>query len=359
MKNITITLDEETARWARIEAAHRDMSVSRLIGELLHQHMRAQTTYQDAMQRYLARTPTALKDTGRYPAREELHDRAGLRWHQPARLRPRRLRTRQAATGPGVDRAPVADPDGAAQFPSPPGVLRGHHPQAQARPEPRSSPRRRPRPARLAACTCRCRGAGEQLADRRPLRAVLLGRADRGRGTHRRLRAPADRGPPARIGHGRAAGGQPLPHPTRLARLTGLNVVPAHRLLLGAVGIHDNLRRDAPLPAPRHAPIPPGPPVSVACRPCSAGAWLIGLTLGSTGRSNQLALYCRKSASPSRSHENPGRFSTRLNTWLARSGSGSASRRNANGEMLGSSKYPSTASRCRRRAASAGSANVS
>ncbi len=79
MKNITITLDEETARWARIEAAHRNTSVSRLIGELLHQHMRAQTTYQDAMQRYLARTATALKDTGRYPAREELHDRAGLR----------------------------------------------------------------------------------------------------------------------------------------------------------------------------------------------------------------------------------------------------------------------------------------
>jgi hypothetical protein len=55
------------------------MSVSRLIGELLHQHMRAQTTYQDAMQRYLASTPTALKDTGRYPAREDLHNRAGLR----------------------------------------------------------------------------------------------------------------------------------------------------------------------------------------------------------------------------------------------------------------------------------------
>jgi hypothetical protein len=79
MKNITITLDEETARWARIEAAKRATSVSRLIGELLHQHMRAQTTYQDAMQRYLARTPTVLKDTGHYPAREELHDRGSLR----------------------------------------------------------------------------------------------------------------------------------------------------------------------------------------------------------------------------------------------------------------------------------------
>ena len=41
MKNVTITLDEETARWARVEAAHRDMSVSRLIAELLQEHMRA------------------------------------------------------------------------------------------------------------------------------------------------------------------------------------------------------------------------------------------------------------------------------------------------------------------------------
>jgi hypothetical protein len=79
MKNVTITLDEETARWARIEAAHRDMSVSRLIGQLLHEHMRAQATYEDAMRRYLARAPTMLKETGPYPAREELHDRAGFR----------------------------------------------------------------------------------------------------------------------------------------------------------------------------------------------------------------------------------------------------------------------------------------
>jgi hypothetical protein len=79
MKNVTITLDEETARWARIEAAHRDMSLSRLISELLHEHMRAQATYEDAMRRYLARSPVVLKDTGRYPTREELHDRAGLR----------------------------------------------------------------------------------------------------------------------------------------------------------------------------------------------------------------------------------------------------------------------------------------
>jgi predicted transcriptional regulator len=76
---VTITLDEETARWARAEAAHRDISVSLFIRELLDECMRAQATYDDAMRRYLARAPTALKAAGRCPSREELHDRDGLR----------------------------------------------------------------------------------------------------------------------------------------------------------------------------------------------------------------------------------------------------------------------------------------
>jgi hypothetical protein len=35
MKNITITLDEETAAWARVYAAQRNMSLSRYVGEVL------------------------------------------------------------------------------------------------------------------------------------------------------------------------------------------------------------------------------------------------------------------------------------------------------------------------------------
>jgi hypothetical protein len=35
MKNITITLDEETARRARVRAAERNISLSRYLGELL------------------------------------------------------------------------------------------------------------------------------------------------------------------------------------------------------------------------------------------------------------------------------------------------------------------------------------
>jgi hypothetical protein len=39
LKNVTITLDEDVARWARIWAAERDTSVSRLVGELLREKM--------------------------------------------------------------------------------------------------------------------------------------------------------------------------------------------------------------------------------------------------------------------------------------------------------------------------------
>jgi len=37
-----VTLEEDVARWARIEAARRDTSVSRLLGVLLKEHMSAQ-----------------------------------------------------------------------------------------------------------------------------------------------------------------------------------------------------------------------------------------------------------------------------------------------------------------------------
>ncbi len=79
MRNVTVTLDEETARWARLEAARRDVSVSRLIRELLGQQMGRQESYEASMHRFLSRPARQLKGDGRYPSRDELHDRAGLR----------------------------------------------------------------------------------------------------------------------------------------------------------------------------------------------------------------------------------------------------------------------------------------
>jgi hypothetical protein len=80
MKNVTITLDEKTAAWARKMAAERNMSLSRLISEMLQRSMREAREYERAMRRFLEAEPVELKQRGdRYPAREDLHDRGSLR----------------------------------------------------------------------------------------------------------------------------------------------------------------------------------------------------------------------------------------------------------------------------------------
>ena len=80
MKSITITLDEKTAAWARRQAAERDMSLSRFIGESLQQDIRQAREYEQAMRRFFDGEPVALKrQSRRYPKREELYDRDRLR----------------------------------------------------------------------------------------------------------------------------------------------------------------------------------------------------------------------------------------------------------------------------------------
>jgi hypothetical protein len=80
MKNVTITLDEKTAAWARVYAAEHDMSVSRMIGEMLQQRMRQTAEYDQSMRRFLGRKPTRLRQRGTgYPSRDALHDRERLR----------------------------------------------------------------------------------------------------------------------------------------------------------------------------------------------------------------------------------------------------------------------------------------
>lgn len=80
LKNVTVTLDEETARWARLQAAHLDTSVSRLIGAILREEMLREGGYEEAMRRYLAQSPGVhRKPGGRLPQRDELHERDDLR----------------------------------------------------------------------------------------------------------------------------------------------------------------------------------------------------------------------------------------------------------------------------------------
>ena len=78
MPNLTITADEEVLRWARIRAAEENTSVARLVGELLRRQMKNERGYQAARRRFLAVKPRRLSQ-GRYPSRDEVHDRSRLR----------------------------------------------------------------------------------------------------------------------------------------------------------------------------------------------------------------------------------------------------------------------------------------
>lgn len=80
LKNVTVTLEPETARWARVEAARRNTSLSRMLGEMLRREMEGDAAYDDAMKRYLGQAAGHHPPRGgRHPARDELHEREDLR----------------------------------------------------------------------------------------------------------------------------------------------------------------------------------------------------------------------------------------------------------------------------------------
>jgi hypothetical protein len=78
LRNVTVTLEENVARWARLEAARQDTSVSKFLGAILKERMKEKDSYETAMRRALARKPFPKTD-GRYPTREEIYDRSRLR----------------------------------------------------------------------------------------------------------------------------------------------------------------------------------------------------------------------------------------------------------------------------------------
>jgi hypothetical protein len=75
LRNINVMLDEQVARWARMEAARKETSVSRLLGEILRERMLDKDGYEAAMRRALARK-AFLKTDGQYLSHEKAHGRA-------------------------------------------------------------------------------------------------------------------------------------------------------------------------------------------------------------------------------------------------------------------------------------------
>lgn len=79
MKNVTITLEDDVALWARIRAARRNTSVSKLVGEMLKEFMQREEEYENAMKDFFSTPPARISKSGRYPRREQLYDRKILR----------------------------------------------------------------------------------------------------------------------------------------------------------------------------------------------------------------------------------------------------------------------------------------
>jgi hypothetical protein len=84
MPNMTITADEETLRRARIEAAKRNLSVSRFIGEILKEKFSEEDEYERAMEDFFSRgpylEPPPREDGRSWPTCHEVRNRgAGQR----------------------------------------------------------------------------------------------------------------------------------------------------------------------------------------------------------------------------------------------------------------------------------------
>ncbi len=74
LRNVTVTMEEDVAKWARMEAARRDISVSKLMAEIVLREMAGADDYERSMREFMAQ-PALLKTDGKYPSREEAHNR--------------------------------------------------------------------------------------------------------------------------------------------------------------------------------------------------------------------------------------------------------------------------------------------
>ena len=82
MKNVTVALPEDVARWLRVRAAEDDRSVSGWLADLIEGIRRREDEYQIAMEQAWAVKPEILNERGApYPSRDALYDRPGPHPH--------------------------------------------------------------------------------------------------------------------------------------------------------------------------------------------------------------------------------------------------------------------------------------
>ena len=71
MKNVTITVDDTALEWVRVEAAKRNSSVSRLVGEMLQERMQLADAYQRAMHDWQTKARPWRSSGATYPQRRD------------------------------------------------------------------------------------------------------------------------------------------------------------------------------------------------------------------------------------------------------------------------------------------------
>ena len=77
MKNVTVTLEEPVAHWARVWAAEHDTSLSRMLGQMLRDRMNESHAYESAMEEFLQTRLQTLRNPGEpLPSRDAIHERA-------------------------------------------------------------------------------------------------------------------------------------------------------------------------------------------------------------------------------------------------------------------------------------------
>jgi hypothetical protein len=74
-RNVTIKISDEAALWARRKAAEENISVSRLVGEMIERQMRLTGDYWRAFGHWKSNCPLAACGATQRMTREQVHDR--------------------------------------------------------------------------------------------------------------------------------------------------------------------------------------------------------------------------------------------------------------------------------------------
>ncbi|HCM28782.1 MAG: hypothetical protein A2Z99_21285 [Treponema sp. GWB1_62_6] len=75
MRNVTVSIPDDLAQWARVWAAEHDSSVSAMLSDILRDMREKESRYVSAMECFFAAEPGKLSDGIAYPDRESLYDR--------------------------------------------------------------------------------------------------------------------------------------------------------------------------------------------------------------------------------------------------------------------------------------------